>query len=99
MTFSPLLLQVMQIAGRVLAGGAIFSLAPPVQTMIPSARPVIGITAVRTGAGKSQTSRYVIEVLKEHGLSCGLVRHPMPCEPLLLHPTQPWPAADGHSQL
>ena len=70
----------MQIAGRVLAGGSIFSLAPPLQTMIPSARPVVAVCAVRTGAGKSQTSRYIIEVLKEHGLKCCLVRHPMPCE-------------------
>lgn len=46
--------------------------------MLPSSKPVIAVCAVRTGCGKSQVSRYVIETLKKHGKSAVLVRHPMP---------------------
>ncbi|KAI9024124.1 hypothetical protein DFJ74DRAFT_72715 [Hyaloraphidium curvatum] len=69
---------VMKIAARCLAAGAEFFLVPPDRTMLPARKPVVATCAVRTGCGKSQVSRYVIEALKKHGKSCVLVRHPMP---------------------
>ncbi len=58
--------------------GASFETAPVEEAMIPSEKPVIAVCAVRTGCGKSQTTRRVSEILKEMGLSCVVVRHPMP---------------------
>ena len=69
---------VMHLASRALAAGAGFRLLGPRQTMIESRRPVIAVCAVRTGSGKSQTSRYVIERLKAFGRQPVVVRHPMP---------------------
>ena len=69
---------VMHKASRVLAAGASFTLLGPNDTMIPSRKPVIAVTAVRTGCGKSQTSRRVGEILLGAGLRVALVRHPMP---------------------
>ncbi|MEJ6949655.1 cyclic 2,3-diphosphoglycerate synthase [Natronospora cellulosivora (SeqCode)] len=60
------------------AAGADFKLLGPNYTMIESKKPVISVCAVRTGCGKSQTSRKVIESLMEHGLKVVAVRHPMP---------------------
>jgi predicted GTPase len=70
--------EVMHQASRVLATGADFRLLGPGATMLPSPRPVIAVTAARTGAGKSQTSRYIGKLLVEHGLRVAQVRHPMP---------------------
>ncbi|GAB4817812.1 hypothetical protein N2152v2_004858 [Parachlorella kessleri] len=70
--------RVMELAARCLAAGAHFELLAPAATMLSSCKPVIAIVAVRTGCGKSQASRYVIQRLKEYGLKCALVRHPMP---------------------
>ena len=67
----------MELGGRCLAAGAEFFLIPPRHTMVPSTKPVIAVCAVRTGCGKSQTSRYIVDVLKKHGLKCVVVRHPM----------------------
>jgi hypothetical protein len=69
---------VMHIGSRVIAAGAHFVLASATQTMLVSSRPVIAITAVRTGVGKSQTTRYVSRLLKAMGKRVVAVRHPMP---------------------
>ena len=70
--------QVMHAASRVLAAGADFKLLGPDATMLPSTRPVVAVCAVRTGSGKSQTSRYVAKALEAQGLKVAVVRHPMP---------------------
>jgi predicted GTPase len=69
---------VMHGASRVLAAGADFTLLGPNRTMLRSRRPVIAVGATRTGAGKSQTTRYVAALLAERGLTPVVVRHPMP---------------------
>lgn len=68
---------VMHIASRVQALGAGFRLAPPRQTMLHSSKPVVSVTAVRTGCGKSPVARHVAALLDRAGLRCGIVRHPM----------------------
>jgi len=60
------------------AAGADFWLLGPKATMLRSSKPVIAVTAVRTGAGKSQTTRHVAEILKGWGQRVAVVRHPMP---------------------
>ena len=70
--------EVMHKASLVLAAGANFRLLGPRATMLQSSRPVIAIGAVRTGAGKSQTSRAIAKILLDSGLRVALVRHPMP---------------------
>jgi predicted GTPase len=69
---------VMHKTSIVLACGADFRLLGPGATMIRSSRPVIAVCAVRTGCGKSQTSRRIGQILLDHGLRVALVRHPMP---------------------
>jgi predicted GTPase len=69
---------VMQKASQVLAAGANFVLLGPDDTMIKSRRPVVSVCAVRTGSGKSQTSRKVATILKEKGRRVAAIRHPMP---------------------
>ena len=69
---------VLHQASRVLAAGADFTLLGPNETMIKSTKPVISIGAVRTGAGKSQTTRRVCQLLKERGMRVVAIRHPMP---------------------
>lgn len=69
---------VMHLAARAHAAGAEFRLLGPRQTMLHSAKPVIAVGAVRTGCGKSQTSRRVAAILKDMGLQVAVVRHPMP---------------------
>ncbi len=69
------------VAGKekiVTDAGATFKTFDVDPTMIPSKRPVIAICAVRTGCGKSQTTRYVMRILKELGKTCVAIRHPMP---------------------
>ena len=70
--------QVMELSAIVNAYGANFELLGPKYTQIKSTKPVISVGAVRTGCGKSQTSRRIIEVLMEMGLKVVAVRHPMP---------------------
>jgi len=70
--------QVMHAASRALAAGADFKLLGPTATMLRSVRPVVAVCAVRTGSGKSQTSRYVARMLEAQGLKVAVVRHPMP---------------------
>ncbi len=69
---------VMHQACRAIAAGADFSLLGPKKTMLKSKKPVVAICAVRTGAGKSQTTRRVCEILKEAGMKVAAIRHPMP---------------------
>lgn len=69
---------VIGIGSRVLAAGADFLLLGPHRTMLRSSRPVIAVCAVRTGCGKSQTCRYVADVLRAADLKVVIVRHPMP---------------------
>ncbi len=71
---------VMHLASRVLAAGAGFRLLNPRQTMLKSSKPIVSVCAVRTGCGKSQTSRRILEILQnELGFERVVaVRHPMP---------------------
>lgn len=69
---------VMGISAIVNASGADFKLLGPNNTMIKSSKPVISVCAVRTGCGKSQTSRTIIELLMAHNLKVVAIRHPMP---------------------
>lgn len=70
--------QVMNIGSIVMAAGASYMLLGPNDTMLKSTKPVIAVGATRTGCGKSQTSRRIIEVLMKLGLKVVAVRHPMP---------------------
>ncbi len=69
---------VMHRASLALAAGADFRLMGAKSTMLESSRPVVAICAVRTGSGKSQTSRRVCDILKKMGKRVVVVRHPMP---------------------
>src|SRR5512142_2060544 len=69
---------VMHKASLALAAGADFRLMGPKATMLGSTKPVVAVCAVRTGCGKSQTSRKVGRTLLDAGLRVALVRHPMP---------------------
>ena len=79
---------VMHTASRVLAGGADFELLGPAETMLPSTKPVVAIGATRTGAGKSQTTRYIGALLEKLGLRVVVVRHPMPYGDLIAQRVQ-----------
>src|SRR5690348_9781603 len=70
--------EVMHKASTALAAHASFTLLGPKETMLLSRKPVVAIAAVRTGCGKSQTSRRVGQILLEAGYNVALVRHPMP---------------------
>jgi len=70
--------EVMHTASRVLAAGAAFTLPGPQHTMLAAARPVIAVSAVRTGCGKSQLTRWLVKLLAQQGLSSAVIRHPMP---------------------
>jgi predicted GTPase len=69
---------VMHKASLVLASGADFRLMGPKTTMLKSKVPIVSVCAVRTGSGKSQTSRMVAKLLKSKGLRVAAIRHPMP---------------------
>ncbi len=70
--------EVMSVSAIVNAHGADFKLMGTKHTRIKSNKPVISVCAVRTGTGKSQTSRKIIETLMEQGLKVVAIRHPMP---------------------
>ncbi len=74
---------VMNRSAMVNAAGADFKLLGPAHTMLKSSKPVVSICAVRTGCGKSQTTRYVSNLLKEAGKKVVAIRHPMPYGNLL----------------
>src|ERR671937_48699 len=69
---------VMHVGSRALAAGASFRLLAPSETMLTSAKPVVAVCAVRTGSGKSQTTRHVAALLRESGKRVAVLRHPMP---------------------
>jgi predicted GTPase len=69
---------VMHKASVVLANGSDFRLMGPKTTMLKAKVPVVSVCAVRTGSGKSQTSRQVAKILKSKGLDVAAIRHPMP---------------------
>ncbi len=69
---------VMDKASDVLAAGANFTLLGPRQTQLRSRKRVISVCAVRTGCGKSQTTRKIAEYLRRRGVRFAVVRHPMP---------------------
>ena len=69
---------VMSLGAKVNAAGATFSMLGHKNTMIKSTKPVVAVGAVRTGCGKSQTSRRVAEILMAEGLKVIAIRHPMP---------------------
>jgi predicted GTPase len=70
--------RLMNISALVNAAGASFILLSPEATYVKSTKPVIAVCATRTGCGKSQTSRRIIEILMEKGLKVVAIRHPMP---------------------
>jgi len=80
--------KVIKIMNSVLAAGADFRILGPEHTMIKSSKPVIAVTASRTGAGKSTVSRKIASILKEYGLKVGVIRHPMPYGDLLQEAVQ-----------
>jgi predicted GTPase len=69
---------VMHTASKFLAIGCDFTFLGPAATMIVARKPVIAVTAVRTGCGKSPVSRYIAGLLRDRGLRVGVLRHPMP---------------------
>jgi predicted GTPase len=69
---------VMHVGSRALAAGAEFTLLPPDETMLTSSKPVVAICAVRTGSGKSQTTRHIAALLRADGKRVAVLRHPMP---------------------
>ncbi len=69
---------VMHLASIATAAGADFRLLGGQSTMLKSEKPVVAVTAVRTGVGKSQTTRRVAEILRGLGLKVVVIRHPMP---------------------
>lgn len=80
--------EVMHKASRVLAAGADYMLIGTRRTQLVSRKPVISVTAVRTGCGKSQTTRRVADILRQHGYRVVVVRHPMPYGDLLAQRVQ-----------
>jgi predicted GTPase len=70
--------EVMHLASRALACGADFVLHGPRATMLAARRPVIAVSAVRTGCGKSQTARWLVRRLVGRGVRVAALRHPMP---------------------
>ena len=79
---------VMEVGAISIAAGASYRLMGPNDTMLKSTKPVIAVCAVRTGAGKSQTSRRVVEILMKWGLKVVAVRHPMPYGDLVAQKVQ-----------
>ena len=90
--------KLMNIGAEVNSAGAAFTLPSPAETMLKSTKPIISVCAVRTGAGKSQTSRKVIELLLKQGLKVIAVRHPMPYGDLALQKVQRFATIDDLSR-
>lgn len=85
---------VMHKSADVLAAGASFSLLGPRETMISCQKPLISVCAVRTGVGKSQTSRKIALLLKKKGRDVVVIRHPMPYGNLIEQRVQRFAAYD-----
>jgi len=86
--------KVMEVSAKVNSAGASFMLLGPNDTMIKSNKPVISVCATRTGCGKSQTSRKVIELLMAQGLKVVAIRHPMPYGDLVKQKVQRFATID-----
>lgn len=86
--------KVMGVSAIVNAAGANFIILGPRDTMIASTKPVIAVGAIRTGCGKSQTSRRIIEILMAKGLKVVAVRHPMPYGDLVKQKIQRFATVD-----
>lgn len=86
--------KVMNISAIVNAAGANFELLGTKDTMVKSSKPVIAVGAVRTGCGKSQTSRRIIELLMAKGLKVVAIRHPMPYGDLVEQKVQRFATVD-----
>jgi predicted GTPase len=84
---------VMHLASRALALGADFVLPGPAGTMLASALPVIAVSAVRTGCGKSAVARWLARRLRERGLRVAVIRHPMPYGDLVAERVQRFASA------
>src|SRR6266511_1789025 len=69
---------VMHVGSRALAAGASYHLISPSHTMLAATKPVVAICAVRTGSGKSQTTRHVARLFRDNGRRVAVLRHPMP---------------------
>jgi predicted GTPase len=69
---------VMHVGSRALAAGASYRLLSPRETMLTSATPVVSVCAVRTGSGKSQTTRHIAALFRDDGKRVAVLRHPMP---------------------
>jgi predicted GTPase len=69
---------VMHVGSRALAAGASYHLISPHNTMLASGKPVVAVCAVRTGSGKSQTTRHVARLIRDSGKRVAVLRHPMP---------------------
>jgi len=80
--------KVMELSALVNAAGATFTLMGPDDTMVKSTKPLISVGAVRTGCGKSQTSRKIVSILNEMGLKVVAIRHPMPYGDLAVQKVQ-----------
>ena len=85
---------VMAISAIVNTAGANFTLLGPKSTSLKSTKPVISVCAIRTGSGKSQTSRKIIEILMENNLKVIAVRHPMPYGNLVAQKVQRFATID-----
>ncbi len=85
---------VMAMSAIVNAAGASFTLIGPKDSMVKSTKPLVSVGAVRTGAGKSQTSRRVIEILMAQGLKVVAIRHPMPYGDLIAQKVQRFATLD-----
>ena len=85
---------VMHRASLANAGGADFGLLGWRHTALKSDKPVVAVCAVRTGAGKSQTTRRVVEILASAGKKCAVIRHPMPYGDLVAQEAQRFASYD-----
>lgn len=79
---------IMNKSAEVMNAGANFILLGPKETMLKSSKPVVSVCAVRTGCGKSQTTRKVAAILKEMGYKVAAIRHPMPYGDLVVQRVQ-----------
>ncbi|NLS44941.1 MAG: GTPase [Firmicutes bacterium] len=87
-------MDIMHKASLVFSKGADFWLMGPDSTMIRSSVPVIAVTAVRTGVGKSQTTRKIAQILKDQGKKTVVIRHPMPYGDLMKQKVQRFETLD-----
>jgi predicted GTPase len=85
---------VMHAASRAMAAGADFALLGPRATMLRSSKPVLAVCATRTGAGKSQTTRFLAGVVAGDGLEPVVIRHPMPYGDLVAQRVQRYATHD-----